>query len=223
LPKKVKIRNLTKASFLDILDTREFKMKVSFSKNLVLLIIPLFLYALLVLPVSAVKPLKNTTPPPLPTQAQGKLTEGKLRACQAKEQNIKKRVASLVNLVTNMETKFDSIASRVENYYTSKVVPAGKTVPNYDNFVADIQTKKSAVQTSLTVAQNDANGFSCTASDPKSQLKQFRTDMQAVKAALKNYRTSIRNLIVVVRSLTGEIERGGSITPKPTKAEKEND
>lgn len=156
----------------------------------------------------------------LKQQSQTRLTEGKLRACQAKENSIKNKLTHLADLVTNMESKFDSIATRVENYYSSKVVPSGKTVPNYDALVSDIQNKKTAVQTALTVAQSNANSFNCTGNDPKGQLAQFRKDMQAVKSALKEYRTSIKNLIVAVHSVTGSTERENAGTPKPTKGRK---
>jgi chromosome segregation ATPase len=151
-------------------------------------------------------------------QAQNRLTEAKLKVCQAKEKSIKNRFTHLNNLTINIENKFDSIASRVEDYYTSKVVPTGKTVSNYDTLVSDIQTKKTAVQTALTTAQNNVSGFSCTG-DPKGQLTQFRKDMQSVKSALKEYRTSIKNLIVAVHSVTGNIESENADSPKPTKTE----
>ncbi|MBI4990593.1 hypothetical protein HZB96_00695 [Candidatus Gottesmanbacteria bacterium] len=77
---------------------------------------------------------------------QNRLTEGKLRACQAREKTIQQRINHLVELVTRMESKFDDIAKRTEDFYTAKVVPRGKTVANYDALVADIQTKKTAVQ-----------------------------------------------------------------------------
>ena len=149
-------------------------------------------------------------------QAKTRLTEAKLRACQAREDAIKKRASYLTQLATNMESNFDKHTQRVEEYYTSKVVPSGKTVANYDSLVADIQTKKTAVQAALTTAQNDANNFSCAGNDPKAQLTQFRKDMQAVKKALKDYRTSIKNLIVAVRSVTGATERENKGSPKPT-------
>ncbi len=98
-----------------------------------------------------------------------------------------------------MQEKFDAIAKRVEDYYISKVVPSGKTVTNYDSLVSEIQNKKQATQTALGKAQTDANSFSCSGNDPKGQLTQFRTDMQTVKSALKDYRTAIKNLIVAVR------------------------
>lgn len=142
-------------------------------------------------------------PEKIVVQVQNRLTQARLRACQAKENAIRNRAKHLGDLATTMEKTFDAIAKRVEDYYTTKVVPSGKTVAGYDSLVGDIATKKTAVQTALTKAQTDAEGFACDSTDPKGQLTQFREDMQAVKSALKDYRTSIKNLIVAVRSVTG--------------------
>lgn len=148
---------------------------------------------------------------------QNRLTEVKLKACQAKENGIKKRIGQLGKLATNMQEKFSAVEGRVEEYYTAKVLPSGKTVANYDSLVADIQTKKGAVQAALSQAQGDAGNFACGNDDPKGQLTQFKDDMRAVKSALKDYRTSIKNLIVAVRSVTGTTERANPlVSPKPT-------
>lgn len=131
---------------------------------------------------------------------QTRLQDAKLKACQAREAGITNRSVHLGQLVTTMEVKFDTIATRVEEYYTTKVVPGGKTVANYDSLVADTQTKKATVQVAVTKAQADVAGFSCTGENPKGQMMTFRVDMQGVKQALKDYRTSIKDLIVAVRS-----------------------
>lgn len=144
---------------------------------------------------------------PAPVVAKNKLTQAQLRSCQAKESAIKDRMQSLVDLVANMEEKFSAIEKRVEDFYTTKVVPDGKTVSNYSSLVANIGTKKAAVDTALASAKTDTSNFNCTSDDPKSLFTQFRTDMQKVKSALKDYRTSIKNLIVAVHSV--------SPTPKP--------
>lgn len=130
-----------------------------------------------------------------------RLADTRLKFCQNKEEVIKKRMSSLTNLVTTMETKFDEIAKRVEEYYTTKVLPSGKTVANYDALVADIAAKKAIVGTDLALAQTNADSFTCTGDNPKGLLTQFRTDMQTVKKALQNYRTSIKNLITAVRGI----------------------
>lgn len=182
-------------------------MKTKFLSSAILL--PLFL--LIVTPALALgRPDFANKPDLSPTGAQN----GKIRACQAKENAIKNRISHLTALVTTMESKFDSIATRVKDHYTNKVVPSGKTVANYDDLVADIQTKKDAVDTALKTAQADVDSFSCTSTNPKDQLTQFRTDMKNVKKALKEYRTSIKNLIVAVRSVTGE-ENKATETPTP--------
>jgi len=150
-------------------------------------------------------------------QANGeqKLTEAKLKACQNRENAIQTRSKQLTKTAENMLTTFDKIAERVEQYYTSKVVPSGKTVPNYDALVADITSKKQTVQTDLDKATADATAFSCTGNDPKGQLTQFRTDMQTVKKDLKEYRTAIKNLIVAVRKVTGTTNS----SPSPTSSQ----
>ncbi|MBI3385571.1 hypothetical protein HY031_00635 [Candidatus Gottesmanbacteria bacterium] len=180
-------------------------------------ILPAFLalsFVLLSSPIFAVG-----KPSGLPIQAQNHLTEAKLKACQARENGIRQRSTRLVDLVTNTETKFETIAKRVEDYYTNKQVPSGKIVSNYNNLTSDIQDKKTAVQVALIkVHQYEALNFSCSASDPKAQMSQFRTDMQTVKKTLQDFRISIKNLIVAVHSVTGETERANpSVSPKPTK------
>lgn len=126
---------------------------------------------------------------------------GKLRACQAHEKVIKNRLNSLINLVTTQENTFSSISARVENFYTSKMVPKGEILSNYSTLVADISTKKSMVDSDLDKAKKDAASFSCSLSTPKTPLLTFRQDMQTVKSALKNYRTSVRNLMVMLMTL----------------------
>jgi hypothetical protein len=157
-------------------------------------------------------------PAELPVQVRNRLTEAKLRACQARESVINKRTTRLGELVTTIEGKFDTIAGRVEDYYSSKVVPSGSVVANYGALVADIQTKKAAVQAALSTAQTSFAGFHCDGDDPKGLLNQFRVDMQAVRKALQAYRMSIKNLIVAVRLVTSTTERTNSnVSPMPTK------
>ncbi len=159
-------------------------------------------------------------PQGIPTNANSKANlqitpgEGKIKACQAREASIKTRMTQLTNLAVTMETKFATISARVEVYYTSKVVPSGKTVSNYDSLVAAIATQKTAVGTTLATAQTVANAFSCTNATPKAQVTKFTEDMKAVKQALKTYRTSIKNLIVAVHSVTG-VENKATPTTKP--------
>ncbi len=142
------------------------------------------------------------TTTPSPTTVRG---ENKIKVCQTHERNIKNRSDHLQSLVNKMLTNFDKSATRIENYYTQKLVPQGKTLSNYDSLVADIAAKKALVTTDVEKAKTDIADFSCTTStNPKTDLTTYRTDMQTVKKDLQNYRTSIKNLIVAVRGLVGE-------------------
>ncbi|HUQ85519.1 MAG TPA: hypothetical protein VM077_04300 [Candidatus Limnocylindrales bacterium] len=151
--------------------------------------------------------------------------KGKLRSCKAKEKKIIKRSEQIVKFSTNMESKFASISAKVQEYYVTKVVPSGKTVINYEALVSGIDANKLAVDSALEKAKTDAAAFSCESGTPKEQMMVFKDDIKAVKDGLKVYRSSIKDLIVAVHSVTGE-ENGlvnedndlnPSHGPKPTK------
>lgn len=142
-------------------------------------------------------------------------TSGRLRVCQVHELVIKNRSMNLTRRANDTIDVFDKIAKRVEDFYTNKVLPGGTTVSNYSSLVADIQTKEALVKTDLQIAQNDANSFNCNNSDPKGQLTTFRQDMQKVIDALKDFRTSIRNLIVAVHGAVGDRSASASARFKP--------
>ena len=138
-----------------------------------------------------------------------RLTDAKLKVCQNRERAIQKRSTQLTKLSEKMLTTFDKIATRVQTYYTNTVVPTGRTVENYDGLVTEIATQKAAAQTALTTAQAAVESFTCAGEDPKGQLTAFNEQMKAVKKALKDYRTAVRNLIVAVHSNKGK----GTPTP----------
>jgi DNA repair ATPase RecN len=133
------------------------------------------------------------------------------RSCEARQEAVVKRMSQLVQLAEKIQAAFDRHATRVQEYYLNTVVPAGLTVDNYDELLADIAAKKAVVQTTIANAQTDVDEFSCDTADPRTYLTTFRTDMQAVKSALKEYRTSIKNLIVAVSRVAQDLE-----TPTPT-------
>lgn len=190
-------------------------LNLKLNKTIALLIFLAILFSIIYL-IFVPHTLAKTDTSKTRTEARiAKLDAKKLQVCQVKERNIKNRLDSLTKLVTNQEDKFSSMAARVENHYTTKSVPAGKVVANYDELVADIAAKKTAVDTALTTAKTDASNFSCTADDPKGLLTAFRKNMQSVKSALKDYRKSVRNLIVGLRSEKGSPTASPTPTPTP--------
>lgn len=132
-----------------------------------------------------------------------RLDQAKLRVCQVKEKIITNRSNNMVNHVNRLITVFDSIVTRIQNYYLTRLVPQGKTLANYDALILDIQTNKNVLTPLLETIQADVTNFKCDGDDPKGQLDQFKEDMHAVIAGLKAYKTSIRNLIVAIASIKG--------------------
>ncbi len=139
-----------------------------------------------------------------------KISEVKEKTCEARMDNIEKRSEKLAERAVMMEENFGTIDGKVQTYYTEKLVPAGGVVTNYDALVADIATKKAAVDSAVSEAKSKASAFDCTDKEAaKTWVKEYRVAMQKVIAALNAYKTSIKNLIVAVRTAAGKV-------PKPS-------
>lgn len=143
-------------------------------------------------------------------------TDRRMAACLAREKAVTNRMTSLVRFTNNMLEKFNAISLRVQQFYTEKVIPTGKTVPNYDALLTEISSKKTVVMTKLTDAQAAVDAFSCEDGDIRTQYATFRQNMQAIKQALHDYRTAIRNLIQAVHSVVEDEEATPSPSPSPT-------
>ncbi len=137
-------------------------------------------------------------------QIKARLDAVKLQVCKTHQAIIKTRSESLANRADRQFTVFGQIATAVENFYASKVVPKGITVANYDDLVADIATQKASAEEAITAAGDAASAFDCSSDNPKAQLKDFNDKMALARDALKDYRTAIKNLIVSVKSAVGK-------------------
>ncbi len=137
-------------------------------------------------------------------EAQSNPNKGSTRSCIAREAGVEKQLTQLFELVTKMENIFDKAAGKLETFYITKLLPEGKTVPNYDALVKDIADKKTLTQTTKGKTQSDIDAFDCSTGDPKVLKSGFRSNMQSVKTALKNYRTAVLNLAQAIREVAVE-------------------
>lgn len=133
-------------------------------------------------------------------QANGEehLAAAKLRACQNRENAIKNIMTRIDARAQNQLTLFGTIATRVENFYTKK----GKTVSNYDQLVAAVNSAKSQAETDLGTLKSNST-FSCSASNPKGVVTAFQGYLKTEISDLQNYRTAVKNLIVAVAKANG--------------------
>jgi hypothetical protein len=137
------------------------------------------------------------------TEAKARVAENKqrlegkkLEACEVREQRINRTMEQMTTRGENHIAVFTKITDRVKTFYAEK----GKTVTNYDVLVADIDAKKQAAEAAVESARSVGDVFSCDSDSPKIASEQFREAHKAQVAALKEYRTSVKNLIEAVKS-----------------------
>ena len=170
-------------------------------------------------PVTGVSP--SPIGSPSTTSAKGKLDKDKLKSCEAHEAAITKRSMQMQARAIKTETKFTGIVLKIDTYYTGKLVPAGKTIPNYLALKADIDAKKIAVDSAITASKTDVAQFKCANDDPKASLAAIRVDMKNVNVSLMEYRNSIKTFSRAVRKAAGgdvaaTVSPSASASPRPT-------
>jgi len=131
---------------------------------------------------------------------QERLDQTKLRICEKLEETINNRSNHLVERVNKHIARFDRISNKVQTFYTEKMVPKGINVENYETLVGNIATKKAAVAEAAANAAATIDDFDCSGDSPKQALADFHDQMHLVIKALKEYKKSVVDLIVAVRT-----------------------
>ena len=123
-------------------------------------------------------------------------SQNRQKACQVHERVINATMQRIAARGARHMAVFDRIAERVQNFAETK----GKKPSNYDALVADVNAKKTAAQAALDEVKSDSVSFKCDGTDPKGAAEGFKSDLKAEIAALKDYKTAVKNLIVGVKS-----------------------
>jgi hypothetical protein len=131
--------------------------------------------------------------------AQTRLADAKLKACQNREKAINNIMSRIADRGQKQLDLFTSIAERTEKFYSDK----GKTLSNYDALVANVTAKKDAAQTAVDSIKASSVTFKCDGTDPKGAAQTFKDSLKSEIEALKAYRSSIKDLIVGVKSVQG--------------------
>ncbi len=144
-----------------------------------------------------------------------KLEGLKLKACQNKANAIKIRSRNIVGHAIKQIEVFDKIASRTSEFYNDKIIPQGKTLENYDELIGEINAKKDAIKPLIEAAKTDVEEFNCESEGPANKINQFKEDIKAIIEAMQAYKKSVKNLIVAVRTLAGDIDLKTTVTVTP--------
>jgi chromosome segregation ATPase len=155
--------------------------------------------------------------PPKPTRDDSESEKGKERSCEVLKENLKRQADNTESRVEKFYDQVESIQKRVEDYYTSKLIPAGKTLPNHDTLIKDIQDKKAKVAKAVEAMQKAVDEVACDIQNPGQSRKAIKEDIKAVVEALQDYKRSLRNFIVAVHKLSSGEETVPTEAAKPTK------
>lgn len=136
-------------------------------------------------------------------EASKRLSDTKRTVCE----NRKGRIATLTDGVAERAEKqiavLTKISERVQAFYQEK----GMTLATYDALVSDVDAKKAAAEAALADIRTRAEGFDCSGEDPKGNLGIYKETVKTKIAAIKEYRTAVRNLIIGVKSVQSEEQR----------------
>lgn len=128
---------------------------------------------------------------------------GLQKACLAHENNIKRRTNQMYNLSNNIINRFSVITSNVESYYNSTVIPKGIIVTNYSTLVSTVLSTQDTAQGQLNQFNLDYANFSCSSTNPQTQVLAFNSDMRVEITDLNVYKRAVINLLTAVRSAVG--------------------
>jgi hypothetical protein len=127
-----------------------------------------------------------------------RLTAAKIRVCEKRKDNIEAIMTRSIARAERHIKLFDGIADKVKEFYANK----GRIVANYDELVAAVDAAEAKAEADLATLKTQT--FECDSDDPKGQAEAYKLAHQTVLQDLKDFRTSVKNLIVGVKSANSE-------------------
>lgn len=138
-----------------------------------------------------------------------------LQACQNRETRVTNLMARIADRGQQHLDVFTKISDRTKAFYETK----GYDVANYDELIARVDDAREAAKTQADIQSELSVGFNCDLEDPKASTTAFKAQLTDQIAALKDYRTAVKNLIVAVKSA----ESTADTTEVTTEAEVETE
>lgn len=132
-------------------------------------------------------------------EAKSRLSETKLRVCEKHKTSITGTMARISDRGEKHLNLFSNISERTQEFYIKK----GANLSNYEELVADTVEKKELAGTALTMIDDYSSNFDCNGDNPKALVANFKEHHKHAIEALKEYKTSVKNLIVGVKSVQG--------------------
>lgn len=118
------------------------------------------------------------------------------KACEARKQNLDKRMDRAVTQAKKHEAVFDKIYGRVKAFHDDKQL----NTPDYDSLVAAVDQAKTDAETSITALESLQFDIDCTQDKVADSVSTFQQALKSTRDSLKDYRKAIVELI---KSLKG--------------------
>lgn len=127
---------------------------------------------------------------------EARLTEKKLEICEKRQEKIQNIMARIADRGERHLDVFTKISDRTQTFYSEK----GLSVANYDELVAAVEEKKLEAEVQVQIIRDSSTTFECDGTNPVGAAGVFKESLQAQIAALQEYRTAIKDLIVGIRA-----------------------
>ncbi len=147
------------------------------------------------------------TPTPVPTPAPGPKPDPKrVQACKKRQAQIQNKTAKYVENAEKYQAVVDKLFERVDGFYESGQL----TVDNYGELKTAAEVARAQAQKNIGVLKALGGAVDCTSPDVATQgVQAFRGAAGDAKTQLRNYSTSIKNMISAMQSEYSNANGGG--------------
>lgn len=148
----------------------------------------------------------------LKEQRETKLADKRLEICEKRHDKINTIVTQSAERGTKQLAVFQKIEERVKQFYTDKNLSSD----SYDEAVAAADEKEATAVAAMEVSSETT--FDCATTSGTKPGNVIKEAMSTRHAALKEYRTAIKNLILVIKKAHGQQQ---DTTTKPEAKEQQ--
>lgn len=140
-------------------------------------------------------------------ERRAKLDANKLEACKKKEASINSAMKKITEQRAKQADVFNKIADRTMAFYDEKNL----TVANYDTLVKSVTDKRAAVDAEIANIKKSTIDFKCDSTDPLKVSDTFKSAREGLMTAMKDYKTSVKDLIVAVKQAAEKTDSTGGV------------
>lgn len=138
-------------------------------------------------------------------EAETRRTQVRKDICERRQTQIQAIMPKLATSVTTLLAVMNRIYDRIQNFYASSKL----TVSNYNELKAKVDEAKANAEDAAAAVTDFSFVLDCNNPSVGQQLDGYRSVIKEAKAALKEYRAALVNLIRALRAAAAEDNTSG--------------